>query len=428
MYGELDRPLDGRLAEALAGAGIARLYHHQVAAIGAARDGAQVMVASEAASGKSLCYQIPLLEAALADPLSRSLYLAPTKALAQDQLRSLRELCGDRIPVRADIFDGDTPVPARGEIKNRAQVVLTNPDMLHLGILPNHRSWSRLFRNLRYVVLDEAHVYRGVFGSHVANVVRRLRRLCARYGNTPQFILCSATIANPAELAEELLGLAVSAVDEDGAPFGGKEFLFWNPPFLDGQNTARKSATSDGAHLFARLLRERVRTLAFVRTRRQVELMYVAARGELAESSPELLDRVRPYRGSYLPEECREIERGLFHGELLGVASTNALELGLDIGDLDATILAGYPGSISSTWQQAGRSAQRPGGSGQPPGPVPDAAPGLLLRAFARACLDRSPEPLHPGCPSPVRRLRGTAEPWGCGAVWGDLPWPGGLA
>ena len=357
-YGELDRPLDQRLQTALQRSGVQPVYRHQAEAFNAVREGGHVIVATGAASGKSLCYLLPILETVLADTSSRALYLAPTKALAQDQLRGLREVCGDQIPVRAEIFDGDTPSHARRQIKERAQVVLTNPDMLHLGILPNHKSWAKLFRNLRFVVLDEAHVYRGIFGSHVANIVRRLRRLCLRYGGTPQFILCSATIANPRSLAEGLIGLPVEVVEEDGSPFGGKEFLFWNPP-LDDTKAARKSATSEGSLLFAGLLQERVRTLAFVRTRRQVELMYISVRNQLAESAPELVDRVRPYRGSYLPEDRREIERALFSGELLGVISTNALEMGLDIGDLDATVLTGYPGSVSSTWQQAGRSGRR---------------------------------------------------------------------
>ena len=358
-HARLNGPLQEQLEQALDGRGTYPLYAHQVAAINAVLDGSHVMVATGAASGKSLCYHIPILEAALKGPADRSLYLAPTKALAQDQLRSLRELCGDQLPVQAEIFDGDTPAHARRQIKAKAEVVLTNPDMLHLGILPNHKSWARLFRNLRYVILDEAHVYRGVFGSHIANILRRLRRLCLRYGSAPQFILCSASIANPGELAEELLGLPVTVVEEDGSPFGGKEFVFWNPPLLDDANATRKSAAWEGSLLFGRLLQERVRTLAFVRTRRQVELMYLSVRNQLAEAAPELVNRIRPYRGSYLPEERRAIERALFNGELLGVTSTNALELGVDIGDLDATVLTGYPGSISSTWQQAGRSGRR---------------------------------------------------------------------
>jgi len=358
-YTTPNRPLDARLEQALRSQGIGALYDHQVAAIEAVREGRHIVVATGAASGKSLCYHVPVLEAVLQDRASRSLYVFPTKALSQDQLRNLRLLCGDEIPARADIFDGDTPREARSQIKRSARVVITNPDMLHIGILPNHHTWERLFRNLRYVVLDEAHVYRGVFGSHVANAIRRLRRLCWRYGSNPHFILCSATIANPGELAEALVGLPFTVIDQDGSPFGGKQFLLWNPPLLDESRTIRKSATSETSALFGSLLREGVRTLAFARTRRQVELIYLSVRHQLAEQAPQLISRISPYRASYLPEDRRRIEEALFSGELLGVASTNALELGIDIGSLDATVLGGYPGSIGSVWQQAGRSGRR---------------------------------------------------------------------
>ena len=352
-------PLDAKLEDALLRQGISALYEHQVAAIDAARDGRHVVVATGAASGKSLCYHVSVLEALLQDGASRSLYVFPTKALAQDQLRGLRALCGDDVPLVAEIFDGDTPREARNQIKRSAQVVITNPDMLHLGILPNHHTWARLFRNLRYVVLDEAQVYRGVFGSHVANVIRRLRRLCQRYGSSPRFILCSATMANPGELAEALVGLPFAVIDQDGSPFGGKHFVFWNPPLLDESRATRKSTTSETSALFGSLLRDGVRTLAFARTRRQVELIYLSARQRLAEQAPHLVSRISPYRASYLAEDRRRIEKALFSGELLGVTSTNALELGIDIGSLDATVLGGYPGSIGSAWQQAGRSGRR---------------------------------------------------------------------
>ncbi|MBI4198035.1 MAG: DEAD/DEAH box helicase [Chloroflexi bacterium] len=355
-YSEPRTPLPAALETALRRLGMAGLYTHQAQAINALARGENVIVATGPASGKSLCYHLPVLASALADSSARALYLYPTKALAQDQLRSLKAF---GLPVAAGIFDGDTPREARESIKRTAQVVLSNPDMLHLGILPNHRAWARLFQGLRYVVLDEAHVYRGVFGSHVANVVRRLRRLCRRYGSNPQFILCSATIANPGELAEALVGLPFTVVEEDGAPFGGKEFLVWNPPIVDQARSIRKSAGSEAADLFRRLLREGVRTMVFARTRRQVELVYVSVRQRLAEEAPDLLSRVSPYRASYLPEDRRRIEQALFSGELLGVATTNALELGIDVGSLDATVLGGYPGSISSTWQQAGRSGRR---------------------------------------------------------------------
>ena len=358
-YAEPAQPLQPALRDALSSQGIDALYEHQATALDALAGGSHVVVATGAASGKSLCYQLPILDALLSDRTARSLLLFPTKALAQDQLRSLRGLCQSGVAARVEIFDGDTPREARSQIKRSAQVLITNPDMLHLGILPNHRTWTRLLRELRYVVLDEAHVYRGVFGSHVANTIRRLRRLCATYGSAPRFILCSATIANPGELAEALVGEPVTVVDRDGSPYGGKRFVFWNPPLLDATQTQRKSATSETSAMLSALLRDGIRTLAFTRTRRQVELVYLSTRQQLAERSPELVNRISPYRASYLPEDRRRIEADLSSGKLLGVATTNALELGIDVGSLDATVIGGYPGSIASAWQQAGRSGRR---------------------------------------------------------------------
>ena len=334
-------------------------------------------VVTPAASGKSLCYHIPVVQALLDDPTSRALYLFPTKALAQDQLRGVRELLPPAMRHRAAIFDGDTPHHERSALRRSAHVVLSNPDMLHLGILPRHRSWARLLAGLRYVVVDEAHVYRGVFGSHVANVLRRLRRLCRRYGSDPQFILCSATIANPGEFAQRLTGRPVTVVDDDGAPYGGKRFVFWNPPLLDEAEGIRLSARRETAQLLEVLVRASVRTLAFVRTRRQAEMVYMAVRDRLRDGPAGLAERVRPYRASYLPEDRRAVEQGLLHGDLLAVVATTALELGIDIGDLDATLLNGYPGSISSAWQRPERPrvSEHAGGPGQPPGPVPDASP-----------------------------------------------------
>ena len=358
-YGSLSPRLDPRLEAALASSGVEQLYLHQSESVQAARDGENLIVATGAASGKSLCYQVPLLETALAKKSSRGLLLFPTKALAQNQLRSLNGLCDDLIPIKAEIFDGDTPGEARAGIKRTAQAVITNPDMLHLGILPNHGTWQRFFRNLDYVVIDEAHAYTGVFGSHMANVIRRLRRLAGYYGSSPSFILCSATVANPGELAGDLLGAPVKVIDQDHSPQGGKHFLFWNPPFLDKSRTRRRSAIAEAAAVFRELLLRGVRTLTFTRTRRQVELVYVSVRDYLAEHVPSLVPKVSPYRASYLAEDRRAIEQSLFNGDLLGVASTNALELGIDVGALDATILGGYPGSVSSAWQQAGRSGRR---------------------------------------------------------------------
>lgn len=361
-FGELDKPLHPALRLRLELVGISSLYTHQAQAINAVRCGKNVMVATSSASGKTLCYNLAVLESVLNDRTSRALYLFPTKALAQDQLRSLNKLaCPDIIPFGdCATFDGDTPQSERAEIKKRARIVLTNPDMLHLGILPNHKSWSRLFRNLRYVVIDEAHTYRGVFGSHVANVVRRLRRLCAFYGSAPQFICCSATIANPGEHAEKLVGLPFVVVDKDGSPNGGKSFAFWNPPFLDEAKTRRRSSSSEATFLFTELIRNNIRSLVFTRTRKLTELIYIYTREKLG---PSLGSLVKPYRAGYLPEDRRHIERELFNGHLLGVVATTALELGIDIGDLEATVLVGYPGSIASTWQQAGRSGRGVGSS-----------------------------------------------------------------
>jgi DEAD/DEAH box helicase domain-containing protein len=255
-------------------------------------------------------------------------------------------------------FDGDTPQAERAEIRRRARIILTNPDMLHVGILPNHQNWSRLLRNLKYVVVDEAHAYRGVFGSHVAFVLRRLRRLCEYYGSNPQFIFCSATIANPREHAERLAGLPFDVVDNDGSPHGGKDFVFWNPPLLDEGKSARRSANSEATDLFTELVKSDIRSLTFARSRRLTELIYSYSRRKLAEDSIPLSKKIKAYRGGYLPKDRRQIEREFFDGQLTGLVATTALELGVDIGDLDATVLTGYPGSIASTWQQAGRSGR----------------------------------------------------------------------
>ena len=331
-----------------------RLYRHQAQAIRAVLEGANVVISTGPASGKSLCYNLPVVEALLEDRSACALYLFPTKALAQDQLRNLKELGREIERIGVGIYDGDTPPPERRRIRRSARLIFSNPDMLHFGILPNHRSWARFLGNLKFVVVDEVHVYRGVFGSHVANVLRRLRRLCRLYGSSPQFICCSATIANPAEHAERLVGLPFLPVTEDTAPRGKRYFVFWNP------RESGRSPYYEAAVIFAKLIREHLRSLLFVRSRRLAELIYRYARKELSEEGDgALASRIASYRGGYLPEERREIERGLFGGELLGVVATNALELGIDIGDLDASILAGYPGSISSTWQQVGRSGRR---------------------------------------------------------------------
>ncbi len=362
IFGQLDKPLHPALEARLQSLGISALYCHQSEALNAILAGRNVIVATPSASGKTLCYHLATLEAMLNDKDSRALYIFPTKALAQDQLRSLKEIAcpafisGDAIAT----FDGDTPQAERVGIKKQARVVLTNPDMLHLGILPNHQSWARLFRRLKYVVIDEAHVYRGVFGSHMANVLRRLRRLCACYDSAPQFICCSATIANPKEHAENLVGLPFEAVTQDGSPHGEKYFGFWNPPIIDGAKSTRRSSNTEATFLLTELIQNYIRSLVFVRSRKLAELIYLYTRGQLSSS---LADKISPYRAGYLPDERRRIERQFFEGELFGLVATTALELGIDIGDLEATVLTGYPGSIASAWQQAGRSGRSTGSS-----------------------------------------------------------------
>ncbi|MDA0798278.1 MAG: DEAD/DEAH box helicase [Chloroflexi bacterium] len=359
----LTHDLHPTLSAALLDRGMLPLFTHQARAIDAVLDGHDVAVVTPAACGKSLCYDIPIAQAFLTDSTSKALFLFPTKALAQDQLRGLQELLPPKLEGKAAIFDGDTPSSERPSVRRSARAVLTNPDMLHYGMLPNHRAWNRLWPSLKYVVIDEAHVYRGIFGSHVANVLRRLRRLCAHYGSDPQFILSSATIANAGELAEGLIGRPAEVIAEDGAPHGPKHFVFWDPPIIDEERGTRASAGSGTSRLLEMLLKRDARTLAFVRTRRQAELVFIAVRDRLRLDNAPLAERVRPYRASYLAEDRREVERGLLDGQLLGVVATNALELSIDIGDLDATLITGYPGSIASTWQQAGRSGRSGQGS-----------------------------------------------------------------
>jgi len=358
-YGQLSRPLPPPLQGALARLGIERLYTHQVQAIEAARADRNVMVTTATASGKTLCYNIPVLEACLSDPRTRALYLYPTKALAQDQLRALRELTSKEMPyIRCATYDGDTPRHQRSRLRREATIILSNPDMLHLGILPNHTLWASFFRNLRFVVLDEAHVYRGIFGSHVGCVLRRLHRICALYGSNPQFIACSATIANPGQLLERLADVEAVVVSDDGSPQGAREFVLWNPPFVDRARTARRSANAEAALLLSELVRNEMRTLCFAKARKVAELILIYARRALEQVAPALAGRIKSYRAGYLPEERRRIERELFRGELLGVTATSALELGVDVGSLDATMLVGYPGTIASLWQRAGRAGR----------------------------------------------------------------------
>jgi DEAD/DEAH box helicase domain-containing protein len=355
------RPLPDSLhpgfAEALRGAGVERLYSHQAAALEAAAR-SDVIVTSGTASGKSLAFNLPVLDGIAADPKRRALYLYPTKALAQDQARKLGEL---RPPgLREAIYDGDTPREERPAIRRRANLVLTNPDMLHIGVLPHHRQWGDFLSNLGWVVVDEAHTYRGVFGSHVANVLRRLRRVAAAYGAEPRFLLASATIANPLELAKRLTGTAFELIDDDGAPRAGREIVMWNPPLIDKSTGARRSPLSEAAELLANLVAQGVRTICFLRSRRGIELIQRFARDNLAErGKPELAARIAPYRAGYTPQQRRDIEARLAGGELLGVVATDALELGIDIGELDAAICVTFPGTVASLRQMWGRAGRR---------------------------------------------------------------------
>ncbi|NPV46107.1 MAG: DEAD/DEAH box helicase [Armatimonadetes bacterium] len=408
-YADLREPLPLPLQAALADRGITRLYTHQVEAIEHLRAGRNVVVVTGTASGKTLCYNLPVLEELLRDPLATALFIYPTKALAQDQLRGLSRFGDARFGISfvAGTYDGDTPPGERRRLRDSGNIVLTNPDMLHQAILPHHSRWNRFFTHLKYVVIDEVHAYRGVFGSHLANVMRRLHRICQRYGATPLFLCSSATIHNPVDHAARITGRGMELVNDDGSPRGPKRFVLWNPPVAsppsplstewrgdkrrndtiaasasapaaastpplhsmergpEGEvpsaqapSGERRSPLTEAMNLLCQLVREEVQTIAFVRTRLAAELISRGAKEYLGRLSPRLPDKIAAYRGGYLPEERREIERRLAEGEILGVVSTNALELGIDIGSLDASILVGYPGSIASLWQQAGRAGR----------------------------------------------------------------------
>jgi DEAD/DEAH box helicase domain-containing protein len=353
--------LDPRLAAALRAQSIEQLYVHQARAVEAALSGENVVLATATASGKTLAYNLPVLHALLADPAACALYLFPTKALAHDQIAALRAFT-EALPAVAGVhpYDGDTPSAQRPAIRRKARLLISNPDMLHVGILPHHTRWARFFGNLRYVVLDELHTYRGVFGGHVANVLRRLRRICEFYGARPQFVCASATIANPQELAQRLIEAPVTLVDDDGAPQGEKHLIFYNPPLVDRQLGIRRSATLAAQEIAARFLAARVQTIVFARARLTTEVLLGYLRDTVAAAGERPLS-IQGYRGGYLPTERRTIERGLRSGEVRGVVATNALELGVDIGRLDACVMTGYPGTVASTWQQAGRAGRRQG-------------------------------------------------------------------
>jgi len=352
------------LAEAYRAKGIRELYSHQTSTTELVRASKNVVVVTPTASGKTLCYNLPVLNAVLENTDTRALYLFPTKALDQDQLAELQDLA-KRLDDSFGVFtyDGDTPSDARKAIRERGHIVLTNPDMLHDGILPHHTKWMRLFENLRYIVLDELHTYRGVFGSHLANVLRRLRRIAKFYGSDPQFICCSATIANHGEHASQLIEKEVEVVEENGAPAGEKLFVFYNPPMVNRNLGIRLSYINEATRVAKEILDRKLQTIVFANSRLHTEviLTYLQQANSPKPGQPE---PIRGYRGGYLPGERREIERGLRDGRILGVVATNALELGIDVGSLDACVMAGYPGSIASTWQRAGRAGRRTGSSG----------------------------------------------------------------
>jgi DEAD/DEAH box helicase domain-containing protein len=363
VYGAHPAWLDQRIRDGLASRGIERLYTHQADAVEAVHAGEDVVVVTPTASGKTLCYALPVLQAIADDPAARALFLFPTKALGQDQVAEFAGLArAANMTISAATYDGDTPAPIRSAVRKAGQVVVSNPDMLNSAILPHHTKWFQLFEQLRVIVIDELHTYRGVFGSHVANVIRRLLRLCAHYGSSPVIVCCSATIANPAELAAMLTGRPARLIDRNGAPAGERHVLLVDPPVLDAATGARGSAQTLANRWALPFLRAGRQTIVFGRSRTAVEILLTGLREALRESyGPR--SRIRGYRGGYLPTERRAIERGLRDGEVLGVVATNALELGVDIGRLDVAILAGYPGSVAATWQQFGRSGRRQGTS-----------------------------------------------------------------
>ena len=363
QYGDFPEGINPRIPQVLAKRNIHRLYTHQAASLAATGEGKDVVVVTPTASGKTMCYNLPVLSAILQNPDARALYLFPTKALSQDQVSELYSLIEAlQVDIKTYTYDGDTPGSARKAVRQAGHIVVTNPDMLHSGILPQHTKWVKLFENLRYIVIDEIHAYRGIFGSNLANVLRRLLRLCAFYGSRPTFILCSATIANPKELAETLTGRPVTMIDNNGAPTGERHFIFYNPPVVNRQLGIRKGSVQETKAIASTLLNNGVQTITFAKSRLIVEVLTRHLK-DMVRDPLGNAGRVRGYRGGYLPSERRAIEAGLRRGAIDAVVSTNALELGIDIGALEACVLCGYPGTISSTWQQAGRAGRRKGTS-----------------------------------------------------------------
>jgi DEAD/DEAH box helicase domain-containing protein len=363
IFAPIPEGVDARLRDALDGRGITQLYIHQAEAFEHIEGGRNVVIVTPTASGKTLCYNLPVLNLLLRDPGAGAMYLFPTKALAEDQLHELQyavDSMGSEI--RAFTYDGDTPQDARKAIRQRANIVLTNPDMLHSGILPHHVRWARYFENLRYIVIDELHYYRGVYGSHLANLLRRVRRICEFYNSNPKFICCSATIANPRELAEGLTGNPFELVEKNGAPRGEKFFILYNPPVVNRQLGIRRSYIHESRRMALKFIENHLQTLVFANNRLATEVLVTYLK-DACDRGPLPSDTVRGYRGGYLPKERRAIERSLRDGEIRAVVATNALELGIDIGSLDAVVMAGYPGTIASSWQRAGRAGRRKGTS-----------------------------------------------------------------
>jgi len=362
-YATCPDTVNPKLREILAARGIDKLYSHQALACEKVQAGENVVIVTPTASGKTLCYNLPVLDRLTAEPGARAMYLFPTKALAEDQLDELHGLIEDMgSDLCAFTYDGDTPQDARRAIRQRANIVLTNPDMLHTGILPHHTKWVKLFENLRYIVVDELHYYRGVYGSHLANIMRRLKRLCEFYGSKPQFVACSATIANPKELAETLMESPFELIDRNGAPAGEKVFICYNPPVVNRQLGIRRSYINESRRIAQELLDHHQQTLVFANNRLATELLVTYLK-DACDKGRMPTESVRGYRGGYLPRERREIEQRLRSGDIRAVVATNALELGIDVGSLDAVVMAGYPGTIASTWQRAGRAGRRNTGS-----------------------------------------------------------------
>ena len=353
IWDPLEPPPHPKIAGRLADLGIEQLYRHQVAGINAVRRNEHTVIVAGTASGKSLVYQLPIAEAVAAVGDTTALALYPTKALTQDQLRAFSRLGTDDLV--AATYDGDTEVESRRWVRTKANVVLTNPDMLHIGILPHHARWEHFFRHLKFVVVDELHVFRGIFGSHVAQVLRRLRRIAAHYESQPTFVFTSATIGNPGELARALSGFDVTVIEQDTSPQGTKTYVLWNPELEDSERGIRASPMGEASRIFSALVTDDVPTIVFSRSRKASELMYRWARDRL---DPERANRISPYRAGYLASERRRIENALFSGELLGVTATSALELGIDVGGLDAAVITTFPGTIASFRQQAGRAGR----------------------------------------------------------------------